>query len=148
MATSEKTLKQRWMDLLAEEGYRPHLEEDETDPGRSNIAFKAEGVRFILYLHDRDPAFYNLTLTYRLGSYATTPDFALLAAANEENWEAKVAKAIVSLQNRSASFNIEVFGEELPSVAVLERMIRQLDESADRFFSRLKESAKPVVLAS
>jgi hypothetical protein len=148
MATSEKTLKQRWMDLFAEEGYRPHLEEDETDPERSSIAFKAEGVQFTLYLHDRDPGFYNLSLTYRLGNYTTTPDFALLAAANEENWEAKVTKAIISLQNRSASFNIEAFSEELPSVAVLERMIKQLDESADRFFGRLKESAKPVVLAS
>ena len=57
------------------------------------------------------------TLCYRLGTYAMAPDFAVLAAANEENHEAKVAKLTV------------------------ERTVDQCRYSADRFFDRLKASA-------
>ena len=89
MAESEKALRERWMDLLGEDGFRPHL-----------------------------------TVCYRLGTYAMAPDFAVLAAANEENHEAKVAKLTV------------------------ERMVDQCRYSADRFFNRLKGSARPMPLAS
>ncbi len=148
MATSQKSLRARWMDLLGEDGYRPHLEEDDDEPERFRIVFKSEGVRHVVYLHDKDPAFFNLSLTYRLGDYATAPDFALLAAANAENWEAKVTKVTVNLEARSAFFSFEGFCDELPSSELLGRMIRQASYSADRYFKRLKYSAKPVMLAS
>jgi hypothetical protein len=148
MAESEKTLRERWMDLLGEDGYRPHLELNDDEPAHCRIAFKSEGVKLLLYLDDKDPTFFNLTLTYVLGKFAFAPDFALLAAANQECKRSKGTKVMVDLEDRSASFHIEAFGEELPTTAMFERMVEQCSYSADGFFQRLAESARPVTLAS
>jgi hypothetical protein len=148
MAESEKTRAQRWMDLLGEDGFRPRLEVNGEEPERSCIAFRAEGLTYHLYLHEGDRTFFNFTLCYRLGTYAMAPDFAVLAAANEENFEAKVAKLTVNLQDRSVTVAIEGFCDVLPTTKVLERMVDQCRHSADRFFNRLKDTGRPVPLAS
>jgi hypothetical protein len=148
MTETEKMMRERWSDLLAEDGFRPHLEVNDEEPERCRIAFKSEGLTYHLYLDDRDQGFSNLTLCYRLGLYATVPDFAVLAAANEENHQAKAAKMTVDLSDRSVTVSIETFSEVLPSTTVLERMVDQCRYSADRFFNRLKESARPLPLAS
>jgi hypothetical protein len=72
----------------------------------------------------------------------------LLQAANEENRRAKAAKVTVDLEDRSAWFNVEGFGEEPPSPAMFERMVRQCSYAADHFFSQLRRSTGPVPLAS
>lgn len=148
MAETEKTMRERWMDLLAEDGFRPRMEVNDEEPERCRIAFKAEGLTYHLYLQDADKSFFNLTLCYRLGVYATAPDFAVLAAANDENYEAKVAKLTVNLQDRSVTIGMEGFCEVLPTTTILERMVDQCRCSADRFFNRLKDAAKPLTLAS
>ena len=148
MAESEKTLRERWMDLLGEDGFRPHLEVNDEEPERCRIAFKSEGVKHLLYLDDRDPNFFTLSLWYVLGKHAAAPDLALLAAANDESRRAKVTKVTVDLDDRSATFNIEGFSEALPSTELFERMVNQCSYSADRFFKRLSEAGRPVPLAS
>jgi hypothetical protein len=148
MAESEKTLAQRWMDLFGEEGYRPHLELHDEHPERSRICFKAEGIKYLLYLDEKDPTFFNLSLSYELGLHAGVPDFLLLKAAGDESRETKGTKVNVDLEERSASFNLEWFSEALPTPKMLERMVRQLVYSSDRFFTRLRGAKRPVVLAS
>jgi hypothetical protein len=148
MAESEKTLAQRWMDLLGEDGYRPRLELNQEEPERSRIFFKSEGTKFNLYLDDRDPTFFNLSLSYVLGDHSGASDLVLLGAANEENRRAKVTKVTLDLDERSACFSMEGFGEEVPSEAMFERMVRQCSNSADRFFTRLREAKRPVTLVS
>ena len=148
MAESEKTMRERWMDLLGEDGFRPHLEVNDEEPERCRIAFRAEGLTYHLYLHNGDTTFFNFTLCYRLGTYAMAPDFAVLAAANEENHEAKVAKLTVNLQDRSVTIGMEGFCEVLPTTTILERMVDQCRYSADRFFNRVKSSARTMPLAS
>ena len=148
MAESEKTLRERWMDLLGEDGFRPHLEVNVEEPAQCRIAFKSEGVKYLLYLDDRDPTFFTLSVGYVLGNHASAPDFAVLAAANDESKQAKVTKVTVDLEDRSASFNIEGFSEALPSTEVFGRMVGQCSYSADRFFRRLSESSRSVPLAS
>jgi hypothetical protein len=147
MAETQKTMREGWIDLLAEDGFRPRLEVNDEEPERCRIAFKAEGLTYHLYLDDRDLGFSNLTLCYRLGTYATAPDFAVLAAANDENHEAKAAKVTVDLTDRSITVSIETFSEVFPTTTVLERMVNQCRYSADRFFNRLKDSARPLPLA-
>lgn len=148
MAETGMTMRERWMDLLAEDGFRPRMEINDEEPERCRIAFKAEGLTYHLYLQESDQFFFNLTLCYRLGLYATVPDFAVLAAANEENHEAKVSKLTVNLEDRSVTVAMEGFCEVLPSTTILERMVDQCRYSADRFFNRIKASAKPLPLAS
>ncbi len=145
MAERERTLRERWMDLLGEDGFRPHLEVNDEEPAQCRIAFKSEGVKYLLYLDDRDPTFFTLSVGYVLGNHASAPDFAVLAAANDESKQAKVT---LDLEDRSASFNIEGFSEALPSTEVFERMVGQCSYSADRFFGRLSESSRSVPLAS
>jgi hypothetical protein len=148
MAKTENNLRERWMDLLGEDGFRPHLEANEQEPARCRIAFKSEGARYELYLDDRDPTFFNLSLAYVLGKHASAPDFAVLAAANDESRRAKATKVTVDLEERYATFSIEGFSEAPPSTEVFERMIGQCSSSADCFFKRLSESSRPVPLAS
>jgi len=148
MAESEKTRAQRWMDLLGEDGFRPRLEVNDEHPEQMRICFKSEGTKYLLFLDERDATFFNLSLSYNLGEVAGAGDYALLNAANEENRHAKGTKVTVDLEGRSAYFNIEGFGEAPPSSALFERMVGQCGYSADRFFSRLRETTKPVSLAS
>jgi hypothetical protein len=139
-------MSQRWLDLLTGEGYRPRVQANERDPGRMRLLFESAGEAHYLYLHDEDPGFFRLSLRFRLGD-RPAPDFALLAAANEQNREAKATKVTVDLEGRSACFDIEGFVEAPPPAALLERMLGQCAFAADRFFARLDGSAGPAPLA-
>jgi len=46
MAEIATTLAQRWIDLLAEEGFRPHLEVNEAEPERMMCACSQSADRF------------------------------------------------------------------------------------------------------
>ena len=43
---------------------------------------------------------------------------------------------------------MDLLGEQVPSAAMFERMVGQCSYSADRFFTRLREARRPVLLAS
>lgn len=146
MGTNEKTFKEQWLDFLAEEGYRPHLEVNEDQPERCRIAFKVEGVRYALYLDEQDPTFFNLILSYRLGDVTDEPEI-LLEAANALTRQIKGTKVWVDQEDRSAYFNYEWFGEALPSPELFARLVSQCGCAADGFFEKAREMAKPLVVA-
>jgi hypothetical protein len=146
-AELEQSLSQRWLDLLAAEGYRPQLHTNDLEPSRTRLYFKSAGEPHFLYLDARDPLFFQLSLKFRLAD-DDAPDFALLAAANERNRLTKATKVSVDLQGREACFDVEGFLDGPPSGAVLERMISQCRLAADRFFALLRRSGRPVPLAS
>jgi len=145
MAQNDSSLRQRWLDFLAEEGYRPHLEVNDEHPERARLAFKVEGVRYVLYLDDKDPTFFNLVLSYRLGDLTDEPEI-LLEAANALTRQTKGTKVWVDQEDRSAFFNYEWFAEELPSAALFERLVSQCGYAADGFFAKAREMAKPVAV--
>ena len=43
---------------------------------------------------------------------------------------------------------VSLLGEQVTSAAMLERMVGQCSDSAGRFFTRLREARRPVLLAS
>jgi hypothetical protein len=146
MATNEKTVKDRWLDFLAEEGFRPHLEVNEEHPERSRIGFKAEGVRYFMYLDESDPTFFNLVLSYRLGDLSDEPEL-LLEAASAMTRQMKGTKVWVDQEDRAAYFNYEWFAEELPSAALFGRLLSQGGSAANGFFEKAREMAKPVAVS-
>lgn len=146
MAQNESSLRQRWLDFLAEEGYRPHLEVNEELPERARLAFKVEGVRYLLYLDDKDSTFFNLVLSYRLDDLTDEPEI-LLASANAVTRQSKGTKVWVDQEERAAFFAYEWFAEELPSAALFERLVSQCGNAADEFFEKAREMAKPVEIA-
>jgi hypothetical protein len=143
MEENESSLRQRWLDFLAEEGYRPHLEINDEQPERARLAFKVEGLRYTLYLDEGDPTFFNLVLCYRLGDLTDEPEV-LLAAANALTRQTKGTKVWVDQEDRSANFNYEWFAEDVPSSRLFERLISQCRYAVDGFFEKAREMAKPV----
>ncbi len=143
MDEDDKKVRELWMDFLSEEGYRPHLEVNEELPERSRIGFKAERARFFLYLDEKDPTFFCLTLCYRLGDLPDEPEL-LLEAAHAVTREHKGTKAWLDQEERLAYFHYEWFAEALPSAAIFERLIFQCISASDELFKKAREMAKPV----
>ena len=53
--TVKKTLEQRYLDFLGDEGYRPQAAPDTDDLDFRVIAFKSEGSTFLLFVYEDDP---------------------------------------------------------------------------------------------
>lgn len=141
-AVPESGAAKRWMDFLAEEGYRPALDVNPEQPRHSALAFMCEGRRLLLFVHEDDPSYFQLTLAYDTQGLAAD-DVALLRAANTVNDDAKVVKVIVDRDHGAAYFQIEAFADALPSPAVLRRSLSQLRHAADAFFERLPAFSRP-----
>lgn len=146
MSKDDQKTREQWLDFLSEEGYRPDLEVNEECPERSRIGFKSEGSRFLLYLNDKDPTFFYLSLCYRLGDLPDEPEL-LLEAAHAQTRQHKGTKVWVNQEEREVYFNYEWFAEALPSPALFERLLFQCTSAADDFFQKAREMAKPVEVA-
>ncbi len=143
MENDDQGIAAKWMDLLGEEGYRPHHEVNEEDTARCRVAFKVEGLRYYLYLDEKDPTFFFLSLSYVLGDLPDEPEL-LLEAAGAATRQLKGTKVWVDQEARAVYSNYEWFAEELPSSKLLERLLSQVSNGADTFFEKAREMAKPV----
>lgn len=129
------TLAGRYFDLLAEEGYRPKLEQ--TGERTSTVAFKSEGLTFVLLVDESDEEFLGLGLSYGLGD---ADPVAAASRAHELNDQLKVVKVCVAPEDRSVRFTVEVFLEAPATMRLLDRATWALRNAAKSFF----EPARPV----
>lgn len=146
MSENGKGLRDRWFDLLAEEEYRPQVEADEAAPECSRIAFRVEGERYQLYLDEKDPTFFLLMVTYRLGDLSDEPEL-LLEAAHSVARKLKATKVRVDQEERLVHSSCEWFSETLPSAGLLGRLLFQCGCGAHDFFEKAREMMAPVRVA-
>jgi hypothetical protein len=139
-------LADRYLELLANEGYRPKLERHPEQPHLARVEFKAEGAKFNVFLDEEDPGFFQLSLAFDLGA-RNLDDTALLAAANHLNDEMKAVKVTVDRDANLARFHYEAFVEGPPSSEILERSMFQLRRASDDFFERIRSVEAPTALA-
>lgn len=133
------SLADRVADLLAEEGYRPHVQEP--DGGLRRIDFKVEGVRLCVRLCEDDPDFVMICLGYRIDEPA--PDAqALLRVGHDVQAEAKVAKFFLDPDGTYYELQTELFlGGHPLNARHLERCIRALRRAAAQLYDRIHTAA-------
>lgn len=124
-----------FLDVLADEGYRPKLDRDRSDENASCIAFKAEGTTFLLLAYEDDPEYLRLGVSYDLGEGRDDPA-ALAALANEVNDQVKGVKVVLAPEDRAVRFVVETFlaGQRVTG-ALLERALGALRKAAGDFFA-------------
>lgn len=127
------------LDLLAEEGYRPHLR-----PGEgtwSVIEFKREGRLHLVRISHGDPDFLQLCLGFLFDE--PVPDAAeILRAGHDAQAAAKVVKLYVDPELRWYEWQAELFLCGQPLTALhLERCLAALRRAAADFDERLRVDA-------
>ena len=134
-SSASGTVTRRYLDLLAEEGYRPSVVSHAGEP--TVLSFKAEGEAFLLLVDDADPGFFHLGSAFELGETDLT---LATSRANELNEELKGVKVTVWAQDRSVRFHVECFVDDAPaSIGVLERSIAAIQLASRKFL----EPARP-----
>lgn len=137
MPSRPRTLVNSRRDFLAEEGYRPNLDEQDPEDGAvRTVSFKSEGHRFVLFVYEDDPDYFNLGFAFDLGEGPHDPA-TLASMAGEVNEHVKGVKCTVAREDNSVRFQVETFlGGEAPTAALLERSLRALRYAAAQFFER------------
>jgi hypothetical protein len=130
----------RYVELLANEGYRPTVDDREA----TEIEFKVEGIRFHAMLDENDPEFVAITLCYRLdGAYGIER---LLALANDFARRIKVVKVLIYPDAEVARFAYETLCSGTLAPELLQRAISFLRGASDEYFQELRE-AEPAAKA-
>ena len=132
-ATPKPAVK-HYLDLLADEGFRPTLTRDER---QSILRFKWEGVAFLLIVDDEDDDFFHLALSYALGDGVDVA--AAISRANDVNQGYKAVKITIHPAERSVRFHVEAFLESPATFRILERSVAALKDAARAYF----EQARP-----
>ncbi len=131
-----RAFAQQLRKLLAEEGYRPRLEQE--DGGPSKLHFKVEGSGFQLRCNEDDHDFVQLCTGYVLEG-TTQDELSLLRAANDLQAQLKVVKVWIPASAEFVEFQVELFLDGHPlTPALLERCISMLRHSAREFWGRVK----------
>jgi hypothetical protein len=135
----EPSPTRRILDLLAEEGYRPHLQEGD-GPWR-RIEFKREGFLYLVRVCDDDPDFVQVCLGFLLDD--PIPDVAtILRAGHDVQAAAKVAKFFVDPECTCYELQAELFlGDQPLGARQLERCLLVLRRAASDFSERLRTDA-------
>jgi hypothetical protein len=130
------SLEKRYLELLAEEGYRPQPDEDGDDESFNTISFKAEGKTFLLFAYEDDPDYFNVGFSFDLGETSHDPA-ALAALALDVNERVKGVKCSIAPQDNAVRFQVETFlGGATASPALLRRSIDALQHAARTFFEK------------
>jgi hypothetical protein len=130
------SIGEKYVELLANEGYRPKVE---TDDESVEILFKSEGAQYRLGVDSGDPEFFALSLCYGIDEGVPTEQ--LLAIANDANERWKVVKVTVQPTGEAARFQYEAFGQL--TADTLERALSILRTTCHAFFKEVQERAEP-----
>lgn len=130
------SIGEKYVELLANEGYRPKLEADDESV---EILFKSEGAGYRLGLDRDDAEFFALSLCY--GVDEAVPVEQLLAIANDMNERWKVVKVTVQPTGEAVRFQYEAFGQL--TAETLERALSILRTTSHAFFKEVRERAEP-----
>ncbi|MFL5302210.1 MAG: YbjN domain-containing protein [Anaeromyxobacteraceae bacterium] len=134
--TIKKTLEQRYLDFLADEGYRPRGDPDADDLDFRVITFKSEGSTFLLFVYEDDPDYFNVGFSFDLGEAAKDPA-ALARLALHVNGQVKGVKCTLGHEDSAVRFQVESFlcGSKV-SHALLKRSLDALRHAAAAFFEK------------
>ena len=121
-----------FVELLAEEGFRPRVEGEGDE---AFISFKWEGVSFLMVPDPAESRFFHLVARYEL---PRPLDYDLLLAANELNAAWKVVKAVVVAAEGAIDFHFEAhLGEQGSMAPLLARALPALRSGAAHFFKEV-----------
>lgn len=139
--SSPENLAQRWMEHLAEEGYRPQLEGPDED-GDHFIRVKVEGTRYTLSLPAKDPTFLTIATYFSLPEPPVELE-RLRVAALDTTASIKAAKAILDVEDGGVRFQVDVLLEDPARFArTFARVIRMLDAASDHFFEAVQPESE------
>jgi hypothetical protein len=124
----------RYVELLANEGYRPKVDEDD----ETEIEFRAERLRFRMSLDPADPAFVAILLAFTVEEGHALEK--LLTVANEQNQRAKVVKVLVHPEGKWVRFSYEALCDGTLPPEVLERAIVYLRGVSDDYFEEIRKA--------
>lgn len=124
---------ERYVELLANEGYRPKVDEDDA----TEIDFKVERVRFRMIVDPTDPDFIAISLAYRVENGHALEQ--LLTVANEMNHRVKVVKVLVQPDASAVRFSYETLVRGALDPELLERAISFLRGISDEFFEEIRK---------
>ena len=129
---NEEQIQALYMEILAEEGYRPKLDED------GDVLFKAEGRTLYIRMYPDDTEYLQLVLPNFWKIESEREREMALIAANHATRVTKVAKVFVTKTNTCAS--IEMF---LPDpalfVKILNRSVAALRNGAEHFAETMQD---------
>jgi hypothetical protein len=122
--------------MLADEGYRPTLDED------GDLVFKVEGESYILWSDPNDEDYMRFVTMYLLDD--ETDANRALALASFMNYRMKAVKFTVLGGGKSAAFSIEAFyGESEHFRPFISRVLKALKAGSDEYFAKLR-SGEPL----
>ncbi len=131
-----KSLARRYLEFLADEGYRPRCEDDPDDDSFKVLSFKSEGQTFILFVYEDDPDYFNIGFAFDRGEGPHDPA-ALANMARDVTESVKGVKCILGLQDNSVRLQVETFlGGATPTAALLERLLAALRHAATQVFEK------------
>lgn len=124
-------LARSYLQLLAEEGYRPEYERLGDTYGA--VSFKSEGERFALLADENDEHFFHLSVAYTLDGIDLG---AAVDRANELNETLKAVKVSASGRGAEAGvrFSIEAYLDVPANIDHVEGALRLLRNAAGAFF--------------
>ncbi len=132
-----RTVLQAYLDLLAEEGYRPRAEGAQGDKNPL-VVFKAQGTSFLLFVDEEDPSYFRLGVYYLLppGDHDT---LRLAELANDQNSRWKGVKTVLELEDRGGvRFVVETFLTGPATRELFGRSMGALASVSDEFFGALR----------
>jgi hypothetical protein len=125
---------ERYVELLATEGYRPQVDEDDS----TKIVFKVVGVQYRVLLDASDPDFVAVTLSYRVDPTHSLER--LLSLANEFGRRIKVVKILVHPDGDVVRFSYETLYRGTLPPELLERVIFFLRSTSDEYFEEIRKA--------
>jgi hypothetical protein len=135
------TVAERRLEVLAQEGYRPTLDDAAGDEPLRAVAFKVRGEKFFVWCDESDPNYFWLACSFQLGPGPRDPA-SVGALVNEMNELMKGVKVAYSLQEWGVVFSVEQFVDGDPTPAVLERSIEAIQAASTEFFEKLRPPAQ------
>ncbi len=128
---------ERYVELLATEGYRPKVDEDDAN----EIQFSVERARFRLTVDPNDEAYVAISLDFRVDEGHAFGR--LLTIANELNGRVKVVKTLVHPEAHAVRFSFETLVRGTMQGDELARAVSYLRHAADEYFG---EVGKPALI--
>lgn len=120
------TKAEMYYEFLKEEGYVPHYDND------GDIIFKAEGLSYLLFAAEDDPAYFRLALPFFWEIESPAERQRVLAAATTVNAEVKVVKLYVVEDHVWASVEMLIDPPE-SFRPIFTRSLRVLRHGVQRF---------------
>ena len=128
---NEEQIQALYMETLAEEGYRPKIDED------GDLVFKAEGRLLVIRLYPDDTEYFQLVLPNFWEIESEEERAQALIAANEATRTSKVCKIFLTKDNTCASIEMLLPSADL-FPKVLGRSIYALRNGVEHFAKKMR----------